>query len=78
MDSAALFNAYCAGPHSTVGSVSDCRFRIYKFISQLGHITFVEIDHEIIPTVIFPRLLIQEWQLSVTGEIMCTKYWLAA
>ena len=26
----------------------------------------------------FPLLLIQEGQLSVTGESMCTKYWLTA
>ena len=32
-------------------------------------------DHEIISTVIFLLPLIQEWQLSVTSESMCTKYW---
>ena len=37
--------------------------------------TFVEIDHEIISTVIF-LLLIQEGLLSVTSESMCSKYWL--
>ena len=40
--------------------------------SQLSHITVVEIDHEIISTVILPLLLIQEGQLSVTGESVCT------
>ena len=35
--------------------------------------TFVEIDHEIISTVI---PLIKEGLLSVTSESMCTKYWL--
>ena len=39
---------------------------------------FVEIYHEIIPTVILPLPLIQEGQLSVSGESMCTKYWLTA
>ena len=34
--------------------------------------TFVNIDHEIFSTVIFPHLLIQEGQLSVTGESMGT------
>ena len=34
--------------------------------------TFVEIDYEIITTVI------QEGLLSVTSESMCTKYWLTA
>ena len=37
--------------------------------------TFVELDHEIISTVIlFP----QEGLLSVTSESMCPKYWLTA
>ena len=34
--------------------------------------SFVEIDHEIFPTVILSLPLIQEGQLSVSGEIMCT------
>ena len=33
---------------------------------------FVEIDHEIISAVILSLLLIQERQLSVSGERMCT------
>ena len=33
---------------------------------------FVEIDHEIFSTVILPLPLIQEGQLSVSGERMCT------
>ena len=33
----------------------------------------VEIDHEIISVAILPLPLIQEVQLSVTGESMCTK-----
>ena len=36
--------------------------------------TFVEIDHEIISTVILLLLLIQEGLLSFTSESMCTKY----
>ena len=32
----------------------------------------VEIDHEIFSTVILSLLLIQEGQLSVSGERMCT------
>ena len=40
--------------------------------------TFVEIDHEIISTVILRLPLIQERTLSVTSESMCTKYWLTA
>ena len=34
--------------------------------------SFVEIDHEIFSTVILYLLLIQEGQLSVSGERMCT------
>ena len=34
--------------------------------------SFVEIDHEIVSTVILSLLLIQEGQLSVSGKRMCT------
>ena len=34
--------------------------------------SFIEIDHEIFSTVIFSLPLIQEGQLSVSGERMCT------
>ena len=34
--------------------------------------SFVEIDHEIFSTVILSLLLIQDGQLSVSGERMCT------
>ena len=34
--------------------------------------TFVEIYHEIISTVILPLPLIQEGQMSVSSEFMCT------
>ena len=34
--------------------------------------SFVEIDHEIVSTVILSLPLIQEGQLSVSGERMCT------
>ena len=40
--------------------------------------TFVEIDHEIISTVILFFCVIQERLLSFTSEGMCTKYWLTA
>ena len=36
----------------------------------------MEIGHEIISTAILSIPLIQVGQLSVTGERMCTKYWL--
>ena len=61
-----------AGLHSAVGGVSDCRTSS-KFESQLGHISFMEIDHEIISSHSPPSLLlIQERQLSGTGESLCT------
>ena len=59
-----------AGLHSVVRSGSDCRSRGDKFESQLGDITSMEMDHEIISKVILPLLLIQEGQLS--GERKCT------
>ena len=37
--------------------------------------TFVEIDREIISTVILLLQLIQEGFLSFTSKSMCTKYW---
>ena len=40
--------------------------------------TFVEMDNEIVSTVILLLPLIQEGLLSVTRESMCTKYWLNA
>ena len=38
----------------------------------LHFVSFVEIDHEIFSTVILSLPLIQEGQLSVSGERMCT------
>ena len=63
----------CAGLHSASGRSSDCRTRGRKFDSQLGHITSVANDHEIISMVILPLSPIQEGQLSVTGICVCTK-----
>ena len=64
-----------AGLHSAVGSASDCRSTCRKFESQHGHMSLVEIYHEIISKAIgyigpVPRN--QERQLSVTGENMRT------
>ena len=57
--------------HREVFSVIDCGSTGSKFESQLGHITFAEIDHEIIFTVILLLPLILEERLSVTDERMC-------
>ena len=48
---------------------------ILSLIPAWSH-TFLEIDHEIISTVIRLFLLIEEGLLSVASESMCTKYWL--
>ena len=37
--------------------------------------SFVEIDHEIFSTIILSLPLIQEGQLSVSGERNCAQYW---
>ena len=52
---------------------SDWRPGGHGFNPRLGRQhSFVEIDHEIFSTVILSLLLIQEGQLSVSGERMCT------
>ena len=56
-----------------MGFLSDCRARDGKFKFQLGHVTFVELDHEINSTIILTLLLIQEGELSVTGKSLCKK-----
>ena len=43
--------------------------RLHSASSMLGHMNFVENDHEIISKVL---LLIQEGYLLVTGKSMCT------
>ena len=62
------------GQHCAVGSTSDCRSSGHKLESHLGHIhvTFLEIDHEIISMVIHLLKLIEEGQLSVNGKRICT------
>ena len=54
------------GPHSAVGSASDSRARGPGFDTRSGHILS------------FLLPLIEEGQLSIIGESMCTKYWLTA
>ena len=52
-----------AGPRSAVGKASDSKARGTGFDTLSGHI------------LLFLLPLIQEGQLSVIGESMCTKYW---
>ena len=47
------------------GSESDCRCRGHELDSAWSH-TFVEIDHEIFPTVILFLPLVKEGLVSVT------------
>ena len=61
-----------AGLHCAAGSASDCRSSGRKFESQLGYITFMEVDYGIISMVILPLLLSQKGQLSVTCKSLCT------
>ena len=65
--------------HGTSASVaqldapSDWRLGGRGFNPRRGwQLSFVEIDHEIFSTVILSLPLIQEGQLSVSGERMCT------
>ena len=62
-----------AGLCGAVGCVSDLRPGGCVFDPRRGwQHSFVEIDHKILPTVILSLLLVQEGQLSVFGERMCT------
>ena len=61
------------GLGGSVGCASDWRPGGCGFDPRRGRQhSFVEIDHEIFSTVILSLLLIQEGQLSVSGERMCT------
>ena len=55
-----------AGPRSAVGRAPDSSVRGPVFDTESGYILS------------FLLPLIQEGQLSVTGENICTKYWLTA
>ena len=46
-----------------------------EFDRHVPHILSWRLGHENNSTAILPLPLIQEEQLSVTGERMCTKYW---
>ena len=51
-----------------VGSVSACRSKGHEFEPQPSQITLVEVHHERISMALLYFSLIQEGQLSVTGE----------
>ena len=59
-------NPESAGPRSAIGRAPDSEVRGPGFDTRSGNILS------------FLLPLFQEGQLSVTGESMCTKYWLTA
>ena len=63
------------GRGSSVGCASAWYADGRRFDPQVRQHSFVDIDHEIISMAILSLPLIQEGQLSVSGERMCTKYW---
>ena len=65
--------SYSISHSCAVGCASDWRPGGRGFDPRRGRQhSFVEIDHEIFSTVILSLPLIQEGQLSVSGERMCT------
>ena len=67
-----------AGRGSSIGSVSAWHASGPEFDPHVRHILSWRLGHENISLAILPLPLIQNKQLSVTGERMCTKYWLTA
>ena len=62
-----------AGLGGSVGCASNWRPGGHGFKPRRGRQhSFMEIDHEIFSTVVLSLPLIQEGQLSVSGERMCT------
>ena len=68
-----LFHA--TGRGSSIGSEFVWHASGPEFDPHVRHILSWRLGHENISTAILPLPLIQEEQLSVTGERMCTKYW---
>ena len=64
-----------AGRSSSIGSVSAWHASGPEFDPHVQHIFSWGPGHEKSSTAILLLPLIQEEQLSVTGERMCTKYW---
>ena len=63
------------GRGSSIGSEFAWHASGPEFHPHVRHILSWRLGHENISTAILPLPLIQEEQLSVTGERMCTKYW---
>ena len=69
------FQNKCTGRGSSIGSEFAWHTSGPEFDPHVRHILSWRLGHENISTAILPLPLIQEEQLSVTGERMCTKYW---
>ena len=68
-----VFHSNLLASVAQLDAPSDWRPGGHGFNPRLGRQhSFVEIDHEIFSTVILSLPLIQEGQLSVSGERMCT------
>ena len=65
------------GPRSAFSNKSDSNTGVVSLIRAWSH-TLVEIDHEILSTLILFLPLIQEGLVLVTSKSMHTKYWLSA
>ena len=63
------------GRSSSIGSEFAWHASGPEFDPHVRHILSWRLGHENISTAILPLPLIQEEQLSITGERMCTKYW---
>ena len=63
------------GRGSSIGSEFAWHASGPEFVPHVRHILSWKLGHENISTAILPLPLIQEEQLSVAGERMCTKYW---
>ena len=67
-----MFNFRESGHGSLIGSVSAWHASGPEFDPHIRHILSLRFGHEKISVAILPLQLIQEEQLSVTGEKMCT------
>ena len=69
------FTTHATGRASSIGSEFAWHASGPEFDPHVRHILSWRLGHENISTAILLLPLIQEEQLSVTGERMCTKYW---
>ena len=75
IDVTVLRTKIVTGHGSSIGSESAWHASGPEFNPHFRHILSWRLGHKNISTAILPLPLIQEEQLSVTGERMCIKYW---